>query len=53
MPTQLKQVSSSFLTLSANEKLAMSMTWQISPGYTLPSYTLAFILQLMKKHGKT
>jgi hypothetical protein len=28
MPTQLKQVIGSFLTWSAYEKLAMSMTWQ-------------------------
>jgi hypothetical protein len=35
MPTQLKQVISSFLTWSAYEKLAMSMTWQISPGAVL------------------
>jgi hypothetical protein len=35
MPTQLKQVISSFLTWSAYEKLAMSMTWQISPGTVL------------------
>jgi hypothetical protein len=32
MPTQLKQVISSFLTWSSYKKLAMSMTWQISPG---------------------
>jgi len=32
MPTLLKQVISSFLTWSAYKKLAMSMTWQISPG---------------------
>jgi hypothetical protein len=30
MPTQLKQAISSFLTWPAYEKLAMSMTWQIS-----------------------
>jgi hypothetical protein len=35
MPTQLKQVISSFLTWSAYEKLAMSMTWQTSPGALL------------------
>jgi hypothetical protein len=35
MPTQLKQVISSFLTWSSHEKLAMSMTWQISPGAVL------------------
>jgi hypothetical protein len=34
-PTQLKQVISSFLTWPAHEKLAMSMTWQISPGTVL------------------
>jgi hypothetical protein len=35
MLTQLKQVISSFLTWSAYEKLAMSMTWQMSPGAVL------------------
>jgi hypothetical protein len=35
MPTQLKQVISSFLTWSAYEKLAMSVTWHISPGTVL------------------
>jgi hypothetical protein len=35
MPTQLKQVINSFLTWSAYEKLAMFMTWQISPGTVL------------------
>jgi hypothetical protein len=35
MPTQLKEVIKSFLTWSAYEKLAMSMTWQISPGAVL------------------
>jgi hypothetical protein len=35
MPTHLKQVISPFLTWPAYEKLAMSMTWQISPGAVL------------------
>jgi hypothetical protein len=35
MPAQLKQVICSFLTWSAYEKLAMSVTWQISPGSVL------------------
>jgi hypothetical protein len=30
MPTQIKQVVSSFLTWFAYEKLTMSMTWQIT-----------------------
>jgi ABC-type histidine transport system ATPase subunit len=37
MPTQLKQVVSSFLTWFAYEKLTISMTWQISPGKVLLS----------------
>jgi hypothetical protein len=32
MPTLLKQVINSFLTWSAYKKLAVSMTWHISPG---------------------
>jgi hypothetical protein len=47
MPTQLKQVINSFLTWSAYEKLAMSMTWQISPSavFLQLSYTTQSALE--------
>jgi hypothetical protein len=45
MPTKLSQVISSFLTQSTYKKLAMSVTWQFSPGTPTPlqNYSCAWI----------